>query len=197
MKKRIFLISFVLVIFMSGFLFAKEPTASDVIIKYSDRIKNVIKKDIQLEKKKVEIKKIADELLDYNELAKRSLGRHYKDRSTEEIERFSKLMRELIETSYMKKITSTVEYKLTIKSEEEEEGELIVNTEISAADGKVQVGFALLKRDNKWVVYDLIIDDVSTLRNYKSEFNKIIKEQGFDMVIKKMENKLNELKDEK
>ncbi len=197
MKKRMFFISFVFVIFMSGFLFAKEQTASEVITKYSDRIKSVIKKDMPLEKKKVEIKKIADEILDYNELAKRSLGRHYKDRSKEEIERFNKLMRELIETSYMKKITSTVEYKLTIKSEGEEEGELIVNTEISASDGKVQVGFALLKRDNKWVVYDLIIDDVSTLRNYKSEFNKIIKEQGFEMVIKKMENKLNELKDEK
>ncbi|MGC8928159.1 MAG: MlaC/ttg2D family ABC transporter substrate-binding protein [Myxococcota bacterium] len=177
--------------------FAEEEKASDVILKYSDKVKTIVKKNISLEKKKAEIKKVVDEILDYNELAKRSLGRHYRDRSQEEIEKFNKLMRELIETSYLKKITSTVDYTLKILSEDDEEGEKIVNTEISAKEGKVQVGFAVFKRDNKWVVYDLIIDDVSTLKNYKSEFNKIIKEQGFNMVIKKMENKLSELKDEK
>ncbi|MCX7944525.1 MAG: ABC transporter substrate-binding protein [Deltaproteobacteria bacterium] len=174
-----------------------EERASDVILRYSERVKSVIKKGIPIEKKKLEIRKIVDEILDYSELAKRSLGRHYKDRSKEEIEKFSSLMKELIETSYMKKITSTIDYKLVVKSEDDLEGELIVNTEISSQDGKVQVGFALLKRDDKWVIYDMIIDEVSTLKNYKSEFNRIIKEQGFDMVLKKMENKLSELKNEK
>lgn len=178
-------------------LFPDESKVSDVIVKYSDKIKAVIKKNISLDKKKTEMKKIVNEILDYNELAKRSLGRHYKDRTKEEIEKFNGLMKELIETSYMKKITSTIDYKLDILNEGEEDGEYIVNTKISSSDGSVMVGFAFLKKDDKWLVYDLIIDEVSTLKNYKSEFNKIIKEQGFDMVIKKMENKLAELKDEK
>lgn len=178
-------------------LYAEEEKASDFILKYSDKIKGIIKKNIPLEKKKIEVKKVVDEILDYNELAKRSLGRHFKDRTPEELDKFYKLMRELIETSYLKKITNTADYKLVIKSESKEEGEVVVDTEISAKEGKVQVGFALLRRGDKWVIYDLIIDEVSTLSNYKSEFNKIIREQGFDMVIKKMENKLTELKDEK
>lgn len=195
LMKRLLLILMIGFINMSGL--AGEEKASGAIIKYSERVKAVLKKNIPIEKKKLEIRKIVDEILDYNELAKRSLGRHYKDRSKEEIEKFNTLMKELIETSYMKKITSSVDYKLDIKEEKDEEGELIVNTEISSQDGKVQVGFALFKRDSRWVVYDLIIDEVSTLKNYKSEFNKIIKEQGFDMVLKKMENKLSELKNEK
>lgn len=195
MRKLILILCFV--VFSLSYLYAEEEKASEVILKYSDKVKGIIKKNISLDKKKTEIKKIVDEILDYSELAKRSLGRHYKDRSKEEIDKFNNLMRELIETSYLKKITSTADYTLKILSENDEEGELIVNTEISAKEGKVQVGFAVFKRDNRWVAYDLIIDDVSTLKNYKSEFNKIIKEQGFDMVIKKMENKLSELKDEK
>ncbi len=194
--KKVLLLIVISVISVSS-LYSADEKASEAIVRYSDRVKMIIKKNIPLEKKKSEIRKVVDEILDYNELARRSLGRHYKDRSKEEIEKFNGLMRELIETSYMKKITSTIDYKLVVKGESDEEGELIVNTEISSSDGKVQVGFALFRRENKWVIYDLIIDEVSTLKNYKSEFNKIIKEQGFDMVIKKMENKLSELKDEK
>lgn len=177
--------------------YSEEEKASDEILKYSERLRQVLKKNLTLEKKRTEIKKIVDEILDYDELARRSLGKHFKERSSEEIERFNKLMRELIETSYLRKITSTVDYKISVKSENKDEGELIVDTEISAKDGKVGVGFAMLKRNGRWVIYDLIIDEVSTLKNYRSEFNRIIKEQGFDMVIKKMEDKLSELKDEK
>jgi phospholipid transport system substrate-binding protein len=194
--KKIFVVCVLLLIY-SGAVYAGEDKASDMILRYSDKVKGILKKNIPIEKKKLEIKKVVDEVLDYNELAKRSLGRHYKDRTKEEIERFNYLMRELIETSYLKKITSAVDYDIVIKSENEDEGELIVDTSISSKEGKVGVGFAVFKRDNKWVVYDLIIDEVSTLKNYKSEFNKIIKEQGFDAVIKKMESKLQELKDEK
>lgn len=177
--------------------YSEEEKASDEILKYSKRLRHVLNKNLTLEKKRAEIKKIVNDILDYDELARRSLGRHFKERSSEEIERFSKLMRELIETSYLKKITSTVDYKISIKSENRDEGELIVDTEISAKDGKVEVGFAMLEKNGRWVIYDLIIDEVSTLRNYRSEFNRIIREQGFDMVIKKMEDKLSELKDEK
>jgi len=194
--KRVLFIGLVIAI-SSSVLYAEEEKASDMILRYSDKVKAILKKSIPIEKKKLEIKKVVDEVLDYNELAKRSLGRHFKDRSKEEIDKFNSLMRDLIETSYLKKITSTVDYKIEINSENEDEGELIVDTKISSKEGKVGVGFAVFKRDNKWVVYDLIIDEVSTLKNYKSEFNKIIKEQGFDAVIKKMESKLQELKDEK
>ncbi len=193
--KKIFVVIFIMI--FGTVVSASEEKASEAVLKYSEKVRQILKKNTQIEKKKAEIRKIVDEILDYNELARRSLGKHYKERTDAEIEKFNKLMRELIETSYMKKITSTVDYKLSIKSENQDEDEIIVDTEISAKDGKVGVGFAMFKRNDKWVVYDLIIDEVSTLKNYKSEFNKIIKEQGFDMVIKKMEDKLAELKNEK
>jgi phospholipid transport system substrate-binding protein len=65
---------------------------------------------------------------------------------------------------------------------------------VTAARDEFTLDYRLFKQNGKWMVYDVIIEGVSLVSNYRSQFNKIITANGYDRLVKKLESKSEELK---
>jgi phospholipid transport system substrate-binding protein len=149
---------------------------------------------------KQKIKKIVNGFLDYEELAKRSLAGEWEKLSASQRSEFVQVFRDLIERNYVKQLRSNVDYQIDYKAENVTDGEATVHSVVKAerkgrkADTTVDYRLSD-KGGGKWAVYDVITDDVSLLRNYRSEFGRIIKRDGFPALLAKMKKKLAETTD--
>jgi phospholipid transport system substrate-binding protein len=146
--------------------------------------------------KNAEIKKIVGGFLDFEELAKRSLGRHWEGLPPAKRAEFVKTLRELVERNYVKQLYGQPDYNLKLENEEKNGAEATVTgTLFAKARGKkvtMALEYKMLRKANRWVVYDVVTDDLSLLENYRAEFNKVIAKESFDALLTKMKKKLSE-----
>jgi phospholipid transport system substrate-binding protein len=147
-------------------------------------------------KQKDEIKQMAGTLLDYDELAKKSLVGHWDKLTPAQQKEFVSTLRELIERNYVKQLRSNLDYQVQYKTEEIEGEQAVVTTIVKVrTQGKntdAEIVYKMRKTPDGWRVWDVITDEVSLVRNYRTQFNKIITEQSYEALIKKMKNKLAE-----
>jgi phospholipid transport system substrate-binding protein len=149
---------------------------------------------------KQKVKKIVNGFLDYEELAKRSLADEWAKLSGGQKSEFVQVFRDLIERNYVKQLRSNVDYQIDYKDEQVTDGEAVVHSVVKAErkgrKAETTIDYKLAdKGGGKWAVYDVITDDVSLLRNYRSEFGRIIKKDGFPALLAKMKKKLAEMTD--
>ncbi len=147
-------------------------------------------------KQKADIKAMAAGLLDYEELAKRSLVGHWDKLTTAQRTEFVSTFRELIERNYVKQLRSNLDYQVQYKGEQLDGDDATVTTIVKVKSaGKstdAEIVYKMHKVGAEWRVWDVITDEVPLTRNYKTQFNKIITEQSYDALIKKMKTKLAE-----
>jgi phospholipid transport system substrate-binding protein len=147
-------------------------------------------------KQKDEIKQLAASLLDYEELAKKSLAQHWDKLTPDQRKDFVTTFRELIERNYVKQLRSNLDYQVQYKNEEVDGDQATVGTvvKVNSAGKKTdaEIVYKMKKNADGWHVWDVITDEVSLARNYRTQFNKIITEQSYDALIKKMKSKLKE-----
>jgi phospholipid transport system substrate-binding protein len=145
-----------------------------------------------LERRKA-VRKIAEEIFDFGETAKRSLARHWQGRTPAEQQEFVGLFTDLLERSYMSKVELFDGERITYTGETID-GELaLVRTRIITKQGtEIPVDYRLHKKNEKWLVYDVIIEGVSLVANYRSQFNKIIQTSSYQELVKKMKTKQEE-----
>lgn len=149
---------------------------------------------------KDEVKRLASELLDYGELCKRALGEHWAKMTEKQRTEFVETLQELIERNYIKQLRTNLDYQVLYKDEQIEGSEARVSTTIRiATKGKsteATIDYRMLKHDEaagpRWLVYDVVTDELSLVRNYRSQFQRIISGQGYDGLLTKMKGKLAE-----
>ena len=148
------------------------------------------------QKQKSEIKQLAATLLDYDELSKKSLAAHWEKLTPAQRTEFVTTLRELIERNYVKQLRTNLDYQVQYKNEESEGDQATVSTVVKVKSaGKntdAEIVYKMKKDPDGWRVWDVITDEVSLVRNYRTQFNKIITEQSYDALIKKMKSKLAE-----
>jgi phospholipid transport system substrate-binding protein len=145
--------------------------------------------------RKAKIREVILQRFNFEEMAKRSLGRHWQKRTPEEQQEFVQLFTDLLENSYIDKIERS-EGKENINYTEEtiEDSNASVRTAIvQKGDQNIDVEYRLLKRKGDWQVYDVIIERVSLVNNYRTQFNKILLQESYEALIKKMKLKSEQL----
>ena len=165
------------------------------IIRKLIRIKTV-KGTAAHQKKENKLRKTINEVFDFEELGERSLELHWDDLNKAQRTEFLGLLQSLIEKNYLLKIANATSYKIKFYPEVEKEDHTIIRFKIKSGKYKAAIQLRFIKKNNEYVVYDMLIDDVSLLGNYRSQFNRIIRKKGFDVLIEKMNKKLNELSDD-
>lgn len=131
----------------------------------------------------------------FEEMAQRALGQHWRKRTDAEKKEFTALFGELLERSYINKIESyTGEKKVAYTKETvDKDGYASVVSEIATKhDLPVIVEYRLLRRNNDLQIYDVIIEGVSLVNNYRTQFNNIISQESFAALVKKLELKLEQ-----
>jgi len=131
--------------------------------------------------------------LDADELGQRALADHWKSLSAPQRKQFLSLLRELVESNYLKAMRSNLSYEVRYLKEEEKDGSRWVSTEIhlerNGRPESISVDYALRKEGESWRAFDLVTDGVGLVENYRAQFNKIIAKEGFSGLIERMRKK--------
>ncbi len=148
------------------------------------------------EAKNSEVRKIVGGFLDFEELARRALGKNWEPLTPKQRTEFVATLRELVERNYLKQMHGQPEYDLQFLNEEKKDEEATVNAKLLAtAKAKkitMEIIYKMTFHGGHWVVYDVITDEQSLLENYRAEFSKIINKDGFDALMKRMKKKLGD-----
>lgn len=167
-----------------------KKTVDEVVKIVSDKeLKKNDKKRRQLLKKTISV------IFDYNEMAKRSMGKHWNQRSAAEKKQFTELFASLLENSYATKIESYNNEKIVyLKETMEGDYAELKSKVITAKRDEFTLDYRLLNENGSWMVYDVVIEGVSLVSNYRTQFNKIITTNGYPELVKKLQTKADDLK---
>jgi phospholipid transport system substrate-binding protein len=144
------------------------------------------------------VRKIANEIFAWDETAKRALARHWQGRTEAQRQEFVKLFGDLLERSYIARIENYGGEKITYLSDSVEDETAMVRTKIVTKQGsEVPVDYRMLRRSDRWLVYDVVIEGVSLVSNYRTQFNKIIQTSSYEELVKKLKSKQEEFQEPK
>jgi len=153
-----------------------------------------LKGEGRLGERRAAVRRIANEIFDFGEIAKRSMARHWQPLSDSQRTEFVGLFADLLERSYISKIETYGGEKIQYTSERADGDFATVSTRIVTKNGtEVPVDYRMIKRADRWLVYDVSIEGVSLVSNYRTQFNKIIQTTSYKELVSKLRNKQDEL----
>ncbi|HEV8441036.1 MAG TPA: ABC transporter substrate-binding protein [Methylomirabilota bacterium] len=133
------------------------------------------------------VRKVANEIFDFSETAKRALGRHWQTLSEKDRQEFVSLFADLLERSYISKIEQYRGERIRYAGDSVEGDSATVKTRLVTKNGtEVPVDYRMLRVGDRWRVYDVSIEGVSLVGNYRTQFNKIIQTASYEELVKKM-----------
>jgi phospholipid transport system substrate-binding protein len=149
-----------------------------------------LKKPAKTAERRQAIRTVAYDIFDFGEISRRSLGPHWQARTPAEREEFTRLFGDLVERSYITQVESYSGEKIQYVGETADGDRVVVKTQIITKQGvAVPVDYRLLAQGDRWRAYDVTIEGVSLVANYRSQFNTIIQRSGFDGLMQKLRNR--------
>jgi phospholipid transport system substrate-binding protein len=180
---------------LAGEVFAGSEITSDVK-QTIDKVLEIVA-DAELKKNPLlRREKLRDTIglrFNYKQMVMRSLAKNYKTRTEKEREEFTGLFKRLLENSYASKIENYQDEKINYVGEQVKGKYALVKTQIVRNDGTIDVDYKLINEEGKWMVYDFVIEEVSLIRNYRSQFSKIIKTESYGALVSKLSKKIKDL----
>ena len=143
------------------------------------------------EERQKALSEIARGVFDFDEMSRRTLGLHWRERTPEERQTFVRLFTDLLETTYFAKIdTYTGGSSLRYEAENIQGDEATVRTTISTAKGaEIPIGYRLLRKQDRWLVYDVDFGGVTLVSSYRAQFNQIIRSSSFEVLVQRLDKK--------
>ena len=133
-------------------------------------------------KERVErLKEIINPIFDYDEMARRTLGAHWRRRTPAEQQEFLKLFRVFLEKVYAEKVDLYEGERALFGRETIDQDYAEVESKVTNSKGEESPVVSRLKRtDGKWKVYDVVVENISIVNNYRSQFDRVITKSSFD-----------------
>ena len=139
------------------------------------------------------VRKIAEDVFDYPDTAQRALGPHWNARTPQERQEFVQLFADLLDRAYIGKIDLYQGEKVRYASETVEGEQATVKTRIVTKRGsEVPVDYRMHMTNGRWLVYDVIIEGVSLISNYRTQFNKVVQTESYQALVQKLKAKETE-----
>ncbi len=195
MKIKLIALSMILILFASGAsLYAEAPL--DTIKEGINRVLDIVKdKSLDRKEKVARIEKVYASIFDEVELAKRSLGRNWTKLNPEQQKEFIDLFRQVLEKAYIDKILAYNNEKIVFGKQSEISGNLTeVKTLVLSESKKIPINYRLIQKNNVWKVYDVIIENVSLIQNYRSQFNSILAKNSPEQLLQTLRNRVKNQK---
>jgi phospholipid transport system substrate-binding protein len=152
----------------------------------ADRVIAVLKdprlKSAEQKKERVEqLKAIINPIFDYEEVARRTLAAHWRRRSPAEQEEFTKLFRAFLEKIYSDRIDHYEGERVVFARENVDQEYAEVEAKvIGLKNEESPVLYRLKRSDGKWKVYDAVVENISIVNNFRSQFDRVISKSSFD-----------------
>ena len=149
-----------------------------------------LKPEARKNERHAQLRQVIEPGFDFEEMAKRSLGSHWQGRSQEEQGKFVTLFADLLAESYLDKIESYVGEKFVFvrETQDREFSEVAIKI-IDKKGEEVPINYKLRSAKGNWKIYDLVIENVSLVNNYRSQFNRILTTASFDELLQRLQEK--------
>ncbi len=142
------------------------------------------------EEKWREIGTIIDGGFDFRSMSQSVLARHWQTASKEEKRQFVEFFSQYLEETYREKIESHTNQRVEIVKESVRGDRAVVNTAIVTDATRVPVDYKLKNNDGTWYAYDVVIEGVSLVNNYRNTFDAIVKAEGVDGLLRDLESRI-------
>lgn len=168
---------------------AGAPT--DTVREYTDAVVKVLEdQSLKATDRRAAVRKLATEAFDVQETARRALGPHWQQRTPAEREEFVTLFADLLERTYIAKIDLYGGERLKFTDEKIDGDIATVRGKVTTKQGtEVPVEARMHKRGERWLIYDVNIEGISLVSNYRAQFDRIIRTSSFGELIKRLKNK--------
>jgi len=205
MKTRLLnLLTIVWLVTVAVPLSAQTVSATDFVRAKADELIAIVNREVvpgtdEARQRQDELKAAVRQFIDYRELCLRALGNHWTARSAEEQDSFVELMTRLIETNYTVKLGNRhvgSNYQVLYDGEQRREELAVVSGSVTVDQEQTMVEIYLLARDDSWLVFDVVTDDVSMVETYAESYDEIISDEGWDALIQRLTDRLAELEEE-
>jgi phospholipid transport system substrate-binding protein len=138
------------------------------------------------EQARAEIRRIAGDLVDFDEMARRSLSRHWAGRTRKEQAEFVELFTNLLERTYLSRIQSCAREKIVYLEEHIEGPFATVKSKVTGRRVETGLDYRLLLKNGRWKVYDVVVDGVGLVSTYRSEFDDVIRSSSYRALVEQM-----------
>ncbi len=194
-----------MVVFLSFFFYFLSLTSLALAAEPMEAMKGTIDEVIRIlkdptlkepgrkEERRALLEKAIVARFDFTEMAKRSLAVHWRERTPAEQMEFADLFGKLLESSYIGKIEAYTDEKVVYTDEILDGNFSEVKTKILTRNVEIPINYHLLQIGTDWKVYDVVIDGVSLVNNYRNQFNKVIRNSSYEELVKKMKAKEAEI----
>ena len=137
--------------------------------------------------KRVEIlENIIGKRFDYQEMGKRTLGQHWQKMSEADREEFVRLFQRFLSKTYAGRVEGYSDEQVQYLKERRKGDFAEVQTAVAGAKSTIAIHYRMLKRANTWKVYDVVLDGVSLVKNFRSQFGRIIESESVEGLLKKL-----------
>lgn len=193
MRQTLAFATAVVALVLAGATFALAGVPTDTVRDYTDAVVRVLedpalKVDDRRAERRAAVRKIAIDIFDVQETARRALGPHWQQRSPEERAEFVQLFADLLERTYINKIDLFGGERLKFTEEKLDGDHAIVRAKVITKQGtEVPVEARMINRSgNRWQIYDIVIENISLIGNYRSQFDRIIRASSYGELAKRL-----------
>jgi len=164
--------------------------ATDQLRAYTDRVMVVLENRTITPPERLEaVRGVASEAFDVSETAQRALGIHWQQRTPAEREEFVQVFRGLLEQTYLSRIGEFGGERIKYVSERIDGDRAIVRAVIVTKNGtEVPVESRLLQKGDRWLIYDVLIENVSLIASYRSQFDRVIRTASYPELIRRLKS---------
>ena len=146
-----------------------------------------LKSEAKAADRRAAIRKEAESIFDFTETAKRALGQHWKTLNPSQQQEFVSLFEDLLERAYILKIEKYSGEKVAYLGDTVDGDLATVKTKFTTKQGtEIPVDYRLLRRSDRWLVYDVFVEGVSLVANYRTQFDRIMRTGSYDELVRRM-----------
>ena len=164
----------------------RKETIDQVLVILGDER---IKKPEHTDERIAALEKVIAKRFDYEEMGKRTLGRTWKKLNAAQQKEFVELFQEFLSNTYAGNVDGYSGERVEYIKERRKGKFAEVQTKVISEKSEVRLDYRLLKNSNSWRVYDVVIDGVSLVKNFRGQFARIIKATGFQGLLEKLRSK--------
>jgi len=149
-----------------------------------------LKADARKNERRQQLRAVIYSRFDFTEMAKRALGSHWRRRTPEEQKEFVEVFSDLLENAYVDRIEAYNNDKFVYVRESEDTDFAEVNTKVVTKKGEeFSINYKLHLVNGEWRIYDVVIENISLVNNYRSQFNRIITKSSYEDLVRRMKEK--------
>lgn len=169
---------------------AEAGAPTEEVRRYTDQVQQILDdRTIKSAEKRAAVRKVAEQIFDLRETARRALGPHWPKRSPAEQQEFAELFADLLEQTYIGKIDLYGGERLQYTGEAVNGDYAIVRARVLARQAEIPVEARMHRREGRWLIYDITIENVSLVGNYRSQFDRIIRTSSYEELVRRLKTK--------